>query len=285
MSIPRNLSKLAVGTDSSGILGIDKGGTGGTTTLQALTNLGAYPASNPNNYITSTTAASTYQILDADLTAIAGLSGTSGLLKKTAANTWSLDTSAYLTSSDLGSYLTSSTAASTYAPLTGTGASGTWSISISGNAATATTATTATTANATNTANNYQVNSLGVGTAGSGTTGEIRATNNVSAYYSSDQKFKENIRNIPNAAATATAIGGKLFDWTDTYIAEHGGIDNYFLRKEDFGIIAQDAQKYFPIAVRTRPDGSLAVDYEKLSALALAAIAELTKRVELLETK
>lgn len=35
-------------------------------------------------------------------------------------------------------YLTSATAASTYAPLTGTGASGTWGISISGNAATVT---------------------------------------------------------------------------------------------------------------------------------------------------
>ena len=37
------------------------------------------------------------QPLDADLSAIAGLSGTSGLLKKTAADTWSLDTSTYLT--------------------------------------------------------------------------------------------------------------------------------------------------------------------------------------------
>ncbi|MFW9605927.1 MAG: hypothetical protein ACMV0I_05165, partial [Pseudomonas sp.] len=33
---------------------------------------------------------------DADLTAIAGLAGTSGLLKKTAANTWALDTTSYL---------------------------------------------------------------------------------------------------------------------------------------------------------------------------------------------
>lgn len=40
---------------------------------------------------------SLYQPLDADLTAIAGLSGNSGLLKKTAANTWSLDTSTYIT--------------------------------------------------------------------------------------------------------------------------------------------------------------------------------------------
>jgi len=38
------------------------------------------------------------QDADADLTAIAGLAGTSGLLKKTAANTWSLDTNTYLTS-------------------------------------------------------------------------------------------------------------------------------------------------------------------------------------------
>jgi hypothetical protein len=37
------------------------------------------------------------QPLDGDLTAIAGLAGTTGFLKKTAANTWSLDTSTYLT--------------------------------------------------------------------------------------------------------------------------------------------------------------------------------------------
>lgn len=41
--------------------------------------------------------AATYQPLDADLTAIGGLSGASGFLKKTAANTWSLDTNTYLT--------------------------------------------------------------------------------------------------------------------------------------------------------------------------------------------
>ena len=38
------------------------------------------------------------QPLDADLTAIAALAGTSGLLKKTATDTWTLDTSTYLTS-------------------------------------------------------------------------------------------------------------------------------------------------------------------------------------------
>lgn len=50
-----------------------------------------------SGYLTSSTASSTYQPLDADLTAIGGLAGTSGLLKKTAANTWTLDTNTYLT--------------------------------------------------------------------------------------------------------------------------------------------------------------------------------------------
>jgi hypothetical protein len=47
---------------------------------------------------TISVAANTYQPLDADLTAIAALSGTSGILTKTAADTWALDTNTYLTS-------------------------------------------------------------------------------------------------------------------------------------------------------------------------------------------
>lgn len=54
-------------------------------------------------YLLSSTAASTYQPLDADLTAIAALAGTSGLLRKTAADTWSLDTATYLQSGAIGS--------------------------------------------------------------------------------------------------------------------------------------------------------------------------------------
>jgi hypothetical protein len=64
-------------------------------TLQEL----ATALGNDANYSTTiTTALSNKQPLDADLTAIAALAGTSGLLKKTAADTWSLDTSTYLTS-------------------------------------------------------------------------------------------------------------------------------------------------------------------------------------------
>ena len=135
------------------------------------------------------------------------------------------------------------------------------------------------------TSSNVQFNSLGVGTAGSATAGEIRATNNVTAYYASDRKWKENIKPINGALEKVQFIGGKTFDWTQEYTDSHGGIDGYFIIKEDFGVIAQDVQQVFPQAVRTRKDGTLAVDYAKLSALALQAIAELSTKVSNLERK
>lgn len=132
---------------------------------------------------------------------------------------------------------------------------------------------------------NAQFNSVGVGTAGSGTTGEIRATNNITAYYSSDRRFKENIRDVDNALDIVCAIGSRTFDWTDEYIASKGGEDGYFVQKSDFGVVAQDVQEVFPQAVRTREDGTLAVDYEKLATLSFGAIKQLLARVEALEAK
>lgn len=130
-----------------------------------------------------------------------------------------------------------------------------------------------------------QFTSLGVGTAASGTTGEIRATDNISAYFSSDARFKENVKPIESALSKVCEIGGKTFDWTDAYIESHGGEDGYFVQKSDFGVIAQDVQQQFPAAVRTKEDGTLAVDYAKLSALAFAAIAELKQELDAIKGK
>lgn len=165
----------------------------------------------------------------------------------------------------------------------GVGASGTWGISISGNAASANTATTATvagTANALNTSGNYQLGSLGVGTSASGVAGEIRSTGDVTAFFASDARLKENIRPIEGALGIVLAIGGKAFDWNETHLQARGGEDGLFVRKADFGVIAQDVEQVFPLAVRTRPDGFLAVDYAKLAALAFQAIAELKQEVD-----
>ncbi len=50
MSIPRNLSKLAEGTDSSGVLGIAYGGTGGGTTATAKAALGLHAVATSGSY-------------------------------------------------------------------------------------------------------------------------------------------------------------------------------------------------------------------------------------------
>jgi hypothetical protein len=167
-----------------------------------------------------------------------------------------------------------------FVPSTGNLSATTFTGALAGNA---TTATTASSSDALNTGNAYQIRSLGVGIAATGTTGEIRATNQITSFASSDAKFKENITDIPGALDIVLAIGGKLFDWTDEYISARGGEDGYFVQKKDFGVIAQDLQKVFPRAVRTREDGSLAVDYEKLSSLAFAAIIELNTKIDLLK--
>ena len=136
------------------------------------------------------------------------------------------------------------------------------------------------TANALNTAGNYQLGSLGVGTAASGVTGEIRTTGDVTAFFASDARLKENIHPIEGALGIVLAIGGKTFDWNETHLQARGGEDGLFVRKADFGVIAQDVEQVFPLAVRTRPDGFLAVDYAKLAALAFQAIAELKQEVD-----
>jgi hypothetical protein len=129
----------------------------------------------------------------------------------------------------------------------------------------------------------YQIGSLGVGTAASGVSGEIRAANNITAYYSSDSRLKENVVNIPNALSKVKSLNGVSFDWTDKYLAEHGGEDGYFLRKHDIGIIAQELEKILPEIVADRPDGYKAVKYERIVALLIEAVKELSEEVERLK--
>ena len=122
--------------------------------------------------------------------------------------------------------------------------------------------------------------SLGVGVGADGITGNIRATGSLTVFYTSDEAFKENIVDIPDALNIVNAIGGKLFDWSDAYINKQGGEDGYFVQKQDYGVIAQDVQRVFPRAVRHRADGTLALNYEKMCALAFAAIKELSDKVD-----
>lgn len=278
-------------------LPITNGGTGATTAGTALSNLGAAPTASPTFTGKVTTAAST--------TTAAGFILPHGAAPTTPVNGDLWTTTAGIFVRINGATVGPLASGSGSGTVTSVGVSGgttglttsggpittSGTITLAGTLAVANGGTGSTTATgaATNlglgTASNVQFSSLGVGTAASGTAGEIRATNNVTAYYTSDIKFKENIRTIPNALTTVLAIGGKLFDWTDDYIEEHGGEDGYFVRKADFGVVAQDVDRVFPLGTRTKQDGTLAVDYEKLCALAFAAIAELHAEIILLKAK
>lgn len=167
----------------------------------------------------------------------------------------------------------------------GSGASGTWGINVTGssgsctgNAATATTATTATTANALATGNNYQMNSLGVGTGPSGTAGEIRATNQVTAYYS-DDRLKTKLGEIENALDKIDTLSGFYYEANQT--AQDLG---YEVGRE-VGVSAQSVQAIMPEVVAPAPidEKYLTVRYERLVPLLIQGIKELRAEIKALK--
>jgi hypothetical protein len=128
------------------------------------------------------------------------------------------------------------------------------------------------------TSSNVQFNALGVGTAAGATAGLIRATNDVIAFYSSDERLKENVLTIPNSLDILKQINGYSFDW----IPMEGVHEN---EGHDIGVIAQEVEKVLPEVVTTRDNGYKAVKYEKLVALLIQTNKELLERVEALEAK
>jgi len=130
------------------------------------------------------------------------------------------------------------------------------------------------------TTNDVQFDSFGVGTAASGTTGQIRATDDITAFYSSDAMLKENITNIPDPLEALKKLNGVLFNWKDEWIKKQGGEDGYFVRKKDVGVIAQEVEKVLPEAVAQRQDGIKAVKYDRLTCLLIEAVKVLSKKVE-----
>jgi hypothetical protein len=127
---------------------------------------------------------------------------------------------------------------------------------------------------------------VGTGMIGaSGATGSIRATNEITAYFASDERLKENIQPIEEALTKLRKLKGVMFDWKDEVVKERGGEDGYFVRKHDTGVIAQEVEKVLPEVVAERQDGYKAVRYEKLAGLIIQAINELADQVDILKNK
>jgi hypothetical protein len=112
-----------------------------------------------------------------------------------------------------------------------------------------------------------------------GADGEIRAKDNITAYYSSDERLKTNITKIDGALEKISQIDGVIYDWNETYLKDHGNVDGYFVRERNSGVIAQQVEKVFPNVVADRADGYKAVRYELLVPLLIEAIKELKEQI------
>ena len=124
-----------------------------------------------------------------------------------------------------------------------------------------------------------ELGSLGIGTAASGTTGEIRATNNVTAYYS-DERLKDFHGQIEDALSKVKNLNGYYF--TENETAKSLGYANGDMQ---VGVSAQEVQAVLPEVVTQAPisDEYLTVYYDKLVPLLIEAIKDLSDKIEKLE--
>ena len=105
--------------------------------------------------------------------------------------------------------------------------------------------------------------------------GDLRVTGDITAFYSSDRRLKDNINPIAEALAKVNSISGNTYTWNESSNKEGN----------DVGVIAQEVLEVLPEAVVTRDNGYLAVDYQKIVPLLVESIKELSAKVEKLEQK
>jgi hypothetical protein len=137
--------------------------------------------------------------------------------------------------------------------------------------------------------NNMKVGALGVGTAASTTAGEIRATNNITAYYS-DARLKDFKGKIGDALYKVSQLNG--YYYTENEKAEEFGFNNKELQ---VGVSAQEVKAILPEVIAPAPfdmdaenksksgEDYMTVRYEKLVPLLIEAIKELKAEVEALK--
>jgi hypothetical protein len=125
-----------------------------------------------------------------------------------------------------------------------------------------------------------QVSSLGVGTAAPANIGEIRATNDIIAYYS-DDRLKTRLGNIEHALDKVKSLAG--FHYHANELAQSLGYEP----KPEVGVSAQEVQRVFPEIVVPAPidENYLTVKYEKLIPVLIEAIKELSEEIDTIKRK
>ena len=97
--------------------------------------------------------------------------------------------------------------------------------------------------------------------------GTITATGDITAYYTSDKRHKNNIQTIPNALEKVSKLNGVTWEWNDD-------VNEVTKSTPKTGLIAQEVQEVLPEVVTERQDGFLALDYSKMMGLLVEAIKE-----------
>jgi hypothetical protein len=97
--------------------------------------------------------------------------------------------------------------------------------------------------------------------------GAITATGDITAYYTSDKRHKNNIQIIPNALEKVSKLNGVTWEWNDD-------VNEVTKSTPKTGLIAQDVQSVLPEVVKEREDGFLSLDYSKMMGLMVEAIKE-----------
>jgi len=105
--------------------------------------------------------------------------------------------------------------------------------------------------------------------------GFLSVTDDITAFWTSDERLKDNINTIEQPLNKVISISGNTFDWNER--SNKNG--------HDVGLIAQEIEQVLPEAVVTRDNGYLAVDYHKVIPLLVEAIKELSDKVDSLEQK
>lgn len=105
--------------------------------------------------------------------------------------------------------------------------------------------------------------------------GVLSVTDDITAFWTSDQRLKDNITPIEDPLAKVLSISGNTFDWNEK--SNKSG--------HDVGVIAQEILEVLPEAVTTRDNGYLAVDYHKVVPLLIEAIKDLANKVEDLQNQ
>jgi len=103
--------------------------------------------------------------------------------------------------------------------------------------------------------------------------GTITATGDITAYFTSDKRHKNNIQIIPNALDKVKQLNGVTWEWNDD-------VNEVTKSTPKTGLIAQEVQQVLPEVVKEREDGFLSLDYSKMMGLLVEAIKEQQKQIE-----